>query len=79
MCCNQLSVYCRPPFSDVDVMKVYNMIIRGIDAFEFSRKVSRTAQTLIKRLCRPAPADRLGYSKRGVTDIRANKYVIAIT
>jgi cGMP-dependent protein kinase len=41
-----------PPFSGPDPMKTYNVILKGIDAVEFPRKVSKIAASLIKRLCR---------------------------
>ncbi len=41
-----------PPFSGPDPMKTYNVILKGIDAIEFPRKVSKMAALLIKRLCR---------------------------
>ena len=42
----------RAPFSGPDPMKTYNVILKGIDAVEFPRKVSKMAALLIKRLCR---------------------------
>jgi cGMP-dependent protein kinase len=33
-------------------MKTYNVILKGIDAIEFPRRVSKMAALLIKRLCR---------------------------
>jgi len=41
-----------PPFSGQDPMKTYNVILKGIDAIEFPRRVSKMAALLIKRLCR---------------------------
>ena len=41
-----------PPFSGPDPMKTYNVILKGIDAIEFPRRVSKMAAALIKRLCR---------------------------
>jgi cGMP-dependent protein kinase len=41
-----------PPFSGSDPMKTYNIILKGIDAIEFPRRVSKMAALLIKRLCR---------------------------
>jgi hypothetical protein len=41
-----------PPFSGSDPMKTYNIILKGIDAIEFPRRVSKMATLLIKRLCR---------------------------
>lgn len=41
-----------PPFSGSDPMMTYNIILRGIDMIEFPKKISKSAATLIKRLCR---------------------------
>ena len=41
-----------PPFSGPDPMRTYNIILKGIDVIEFPKKISRSAQNLIKRLCR---------------------------
>lgn len=42
----------RPPFTGADPMKTYNIILKGIDAIEFPRNITRNAMALIKRLCR---------------------------
>lgn len=57
-------------------MKTYNIILKGIDQIEFPRIVSRAAQALIKRLCREVPAERLGYQRGGIDDIRKHRYVM---
>ena len=54
-------------------MKTYNIILKGIDVIEFSKKISRNAHNLIKRLCRDNPAERLGYGKNGIVDIKKHK------
>lgn len=41
-----------PPFSDSDPAKTYNMIIKGIDAIDFPKNITRNAASLIKKLCR---------------------------
>ena len=41
-----------PPFTGQDPMKTYNIILKGIDAIEFPRKITKNAQNLIKKLCR---------------------------
>ena len=56
-------------------MRTYNIILRGIDALEFPKKVGRNAQSLIKKVCRDNPSDRLGYQKNGLLDIMKHKYV----
>lgn len=64
---------CSPPFSGTDPMKTYNIILKGIDVIEFPKKIGRNAHTLIKKLCRDTPAERLGYGKNGIMDIKKNK------
>lgn len=51
-------------------MKTYNAILRGIDVNKMPQKIPATAQALIKALCRQIPTDRLGYQRRGITDIK---------
>ncbi|VVC26740.1 Protein kinase, ATP binding site,AGC-kinase, C-terminal,Protein kinase domain,cGMP-dependent protein [Cinara cedri] len=48
-----------PPFTGADPMKTYNIILKGIDAIEFPRNITRNARVLIKKLCRDNPAERL--------------------
>ncbi|KAM7534341.1 hypothetical protein Aperf_G00000114364 [Anoplocephala perfoliata] len=59
-----------PPFTSEEPMKTYTIILRGINAIEFPRKISRNAQILIKKLCRENPTERFGYSKEGLSEIR---------
>ena len=70
-------------------MKTYNIILKGIDAIEFPRRVSKMASLLIKRLCRyryllpkeklhvlffrENPVERIGYQKGGISDIQKHK------
>lgn len=63
-----------PPFTGADPMKTYNIILKGIDAIEFPRNITRNAMALIKRLCRDNPAERLGYQKGGIKDIQKHKW-----
>jgi cGMP-dependent protein kinase 1 len=62
-----------PPFSAADALKTYNLILKGIDAIEFPRHVSRAAISLIKKLCREIPTERLGYQRNGIDDIKKHK------
>ena len=41
-----------PPFCGADPMRTYNIILKGIDAIEFPKRISKWAQNLIKKLCR---------------------------
>ncbi|XP_076317898.1 cGMP-dependent protein kinase 1-like isoform X1 [Tachypleus tridentatus] len=63
-----------PPFNCADPMKTYNVILKGIDAIDFPRTISRNALALIKKLCRDNPAERLGYQKGGIKDIQKHKW-----
>ncbi|CAF1362888.1 unnamed protein product [Adineta steineri] len=64
----------NPPFSGPDPMKTYNVILKGIDAIEFPRRVSKIAGSLIKRLCRENPVERIGYQKDGIKDIQKHQW-----
>uniref|UniRef100_A0A3B4GKZ3 cGMP-dependent protein kinase n=1 Tax=Pundamilia nyererei TaxID=303518 RepID=A0A3B4GKZ3_9CICH len=63
-----------PPFSGPDPMKTYNVILRGIDMIEFPKKITKNAASLIKKLCRDNPSERLGNLKNGVKDIQKHKW-----
>ncbi|XP_071438944.1 cGMP-dependent protein kinase, isozyme 2 forms cD5/T2 isoform X2 [Hetaerina americana] len=63
-----------PPFTGSDPMKTYNIILKGIDAIEFPRSITRNATALIKKLCRDNPAERLGYQKGGISEIQKHKW-----
>lgn len=63
-----------PPFTGPDPMRTYNIILKGIDAIEFPRGITRNAMALIKKLCRDNPAERIGYQKGGISDIQKHKW-----
>lgn len=63
-----------PPFTASDPMKIYNIILRGIDQIHFPRHVTKTAITIIKRFCKESPAERLGYQKNGIDDIKSHRW-----
>ncbi|KAJ8982391.1 hypothetical protein NQ317_009646 [Molorchus minor] len=65
----------NPPFTASDPMKTYNLILKGIDKIDFAKhNIGRTAQSLIKKLCRDAPSERLGYQRGGIQDIKKHKW-----
>lgn len=64
-----------PPFTGPDPMRTYNIILKGIDAIEFPRNITRNAIALIKKLCRDNPSERLGYQRGGIQEIQKHKYV----
>ncbi|VDM15645.1 unnamed protein product [Hydatigera taeniaeformis] len=60
-----------PPFTGMDPMKIYSIILRGIDAIMFPPfQINRTAMALIHRLCAQNPVERLGYGRGGIVDIK---------
>ncbi|XP_037902440.1 cGMP-dependent protein kinase, isozyme 2 forms cD4/T1/T3A/T3B isoform X3 [Hermetia illucens] len=63
-----------PPFTGSDPMRTYNIILKGIDAIEFPRNITRNASALIKKLCRDNPAERLGYQRGGISEIQKHKW-----
>ncbi|XP_055901839.1 cGMP-dependent protein kinase, isozyme 1 isoform X2 [Eupeodes corollae] len=65
-----------PPFTANDPMKTYNIILKGIDMIDFPKHISRSAIQLIKKLCRDVPAERLGYQKGGIQDIKKHKWFL---
>lgn len=63
-----------PPFTGPDPMRTYNIILKGIDAIEFPRNITRNATALIKKLCRDNPSERLGYQRGGIQEIQKHKW-----
>ncbi|XP_042901923.1 cGMP-dependent protein kinase 1-like [Parasteatoda tepidariorum] len=63
-----------PPFRASDPMQIYTIILKGIDMIDFPKLIPKTAQHLIKRLCRDNSTERLGYQKAGIADIKKHKW-----
>lgn len=63
-----------PPFTATDPVKTYKIILRGFEMLNFPSHISKTALSLMKRLCRENPSERLGYQKDGIVDIRKHKW-----
>jgi len=64
----------KTPFRAKDDLTIYENILRGIHSVQFSYRISRKAEMLIKALCRQEPSERLGYQKGGINDIRKHKW-----
>ncbi|OWA51390.1 cGMP-dependent protein kinase, isozyme 1 [Hypsibius exemplaris] len=65
----------NPPFDyNGDQLQVYNNILRGLGVVEFPRRISRNCQSLMKRLCKANPVERLGYQRNGISDIKRHKF-----
>lgn len=63
-----------PPFVGTDPMNTYNIILKGIEAIDFPRKIPKIPAILIKRLCRENAVDRLGYQRGGIKDVAKHKW-----
>jgi len=64
----------KTPFRAKDDMAIYDGILRGIHSVQFPDKISRKAESLIKKLCRQDPSERIGYQKAGCNDIRKHRW-----
>lgn len=66
----------RPPFQANDPMKTYTLILKGVDALDIpNRRINKVATTLVKKLCRDNPAERLGCQSGGIDDMRKHRYI----
>ncbi|XP_075401027.1 cGMP-dependent protein kinase 2 isoform X2 [Tenrec ecaudatus] len=65
----------NPPFSGIDQMMTYNLILKGIEKIDFPRKITRRPEDLIRRLCRQNPTERLGNLKNGINDIKKHRWL----
>ncbi|XP_061600620.1 cGMP-dependent protein kinase 2 [Cololabis saira] len=64
----------NPPFSGTDPIKIYTMVLHGIDKVDFPMRISKRPDDLIRRLCRLNPVERLGNKKNGIMDIKKHKW-----
>ncbi|KRX28207.1 cGMP-dependent protein kinase egl-4 [Trichinella nelsoni] len=65
----------RPPFQASDPMKTYTLILKGVDALDIpNRRIGKTATSLVKKLCRDNPAERLGCQSGGYDDLRKHRW-----
>ncbi|XP_017773066.1 PREDICTED: cGMP-dependent protein kinase 1-like [Nicrophorus vespilloides] len=66
----------KTPFrsNDPSFMKTYTLIIKGIDNVMFPSRIPKTAQQLIRKLCKSIASERLGNQRNGIDDIRNHKW-----
>ncbi|KAM3611312.1 uncharacterized protein V6R79_016367 [Siganus canaliculatus] len=64
----------RHPFSCSDPLKTLTATIQGIDQIDFPKTISKSASSLIKKLCRCNPSERLGSRRNGAKDIQKHKW-----
>ncbi|KAG8515235.1 cGMP-dependent protein kinase 2 [Galemys pyrenaicus] len=67
----------NPPFSGIDQMMTYNLILKGIEKMDFPRKITKRPEDLIRRLCKQNPTERLGNLKNGINDIKKHRWLNA--
>ncbi|XP_034968236.2 cGMP-dependent protein kinase 2 [Zootoca vivipara] len=65
----------NPPFSGVDQMMTYNLILKGVERLDFPRIITKRPEDLIRRLCRQNPTERLGNLKNGIHDIKRHRWL----
>ncbi|XP_078107742.1 cGMP-dependent protein kinase 1 [Sander vitreus] len=62
------------PFCDSDPIKILTATIRGIDQIDFPKTISKSASSVIKKLCRSNPSERLGGQRNGAKAIQKHKW-----
>lgn len=55
-------------------MRTYKLILKGIDFLDFPETITKQSYSLIRKLCRENPEDRLG-ANRGLSEIKRHKLV----
>uniref|UniRef100_A0A673HLJ0 cGMP-dependent protein kinase n=1 Tax=Sinocyclocheilus rhinocerous TaxID=307959 RepID=A0A673HLJ0_9TELE len=63
-----------PPFTGCDPIRIYTMVLHGIEKVDFPKRISKRPEDLIRRLCKLNPAERLGNKKNGIIDIKKHKW-----
>ncbi|XP_058507920.1 cGMP-dependent protein kinase 2 [Solea solea] len=64
----------NPPFTGADPIKIYTMVLHGIEKVDFPKRIGKRPDDLIRRLCRLNPVERLGNKKNGIIDIKKHKW-----
>ncbi|XP_029366296.1 cGMP-dependent protein kinase 1-like [Echeneis naucrates] len=62
------------PFCGSDQLRILTASICGIDQIDFPKNISKIASSLIKKLCRSNPSERLGSLRNGAKDIQKHKW-----
>ncbi|KAI3363182.1 hypothetical protein L3Q82_011548, partial [Scortum barcoo] len=64
----------NPPFVGSDPIKIYTMVLHGIEKVDFPKRIGKRPDDLIKRLCKLNPVERLGNKKNAIVDIKKHKW-----
>lgn len=62
----------NPPFSSSEPQKIYAKILDGV--LKYPPYLSEAAKSIISKLCRPRPGQRLGNTKNGIKDVRHHRW-----
>uniref|UniRef100_A0AAY4B0A0 Protein kinase cGMP-dependent 3 n=2 Tax=Denticeps clupeoides TaxID=299321 RepID=A0AAY4B0A0_9TELE len=65
-----------PPFSSSEPQKIYSKILDGV--LKFPPNMNEGAKSLISKLCRQRPGQRLGNTKNGIKDVRHHRWFSSI-
>lgn len=65
-----------PPFSSSEPQKIYAKILDGV--LNFPPYLGESAKSVISKLCRPRPGQRLGNTKNGIKDVRHHRWFNSI-
>ncbi|KAG7331766.1 hypothetical protein KOW79_005735 [Hemibagrus wyckioides] len=61
-----------PPFSSSEPQNIYAKILDGV--IKYPPHMGEAARSLISKLCRPRPGQRLGNTKNGIKDVRNHRW-----
>ncbi|KAM9356418.1 cGMP-dependent protein kinase 2 [Pholidichthys leucotaenia] len=61
-----------PPFSSSEPQKIYAKILDGV--LKYPPYLSEAAKSIISKLCRPRPGQRLGNTKNGIKEVRHHRW-----
>ncbi|XP_022222556.1 cGMP-dependent protein kinase, isozyme 1 isoform X2 [Drosophila obscura] len=64
----------KTPFRGVNQIKIYQQILSGIDVIHMPTRIPKSAQHLVRHLCKQLPAERLGYQRKGISDIKRHSW-----
>ncbi|XP_062128793.1 cGMP-dependent protein kinase 1 isoform X2 [Drosophila sulfurigaster albostrigata] len=64
----------KTPFRGINQIKIYQNILSGIDVIHMPSRIPKFAQHLIRHLCKQLPAERLGYQRKGIADIKRHNW-----
>lgn len=64
----------KTPFADKRKTRIFTNILEGIDKVMFPSYFSYNSQHLVKKLCRPLSSERLGMSRKGMSDVKSHAW-----